>query len=128
MLLVFAAALALLAFDPGIVMIVLAAMLSGLGFGGLMPAIQAIAVKTVPEARVGTAISTFYLLLDVGVGFGPILLGAFLPLSGFASLYATLSALMVLTIGIYLLVHGRNPAARRPAAAYVEGTAAGVNL
>ncbi|WP_285313476.1 MFS transporter [Pseudarthrobacter sp. fls2-241-R2A-168] len=128
MLLIFAVGLALLAFQPGVLTIMFAAVCSGLGFGGLMPSVQAMAVKAVPEARIGLAISTFYVLLDVGVGFGPVLLGAFLPLTGFAGMYAALSASVVLTIGVYLLVHGRKPEARRPVGAHVGGAAAGVKL
>ncbi|EMY35211.1 major facilitator superfamily protein [Arthrobacter crystallopoietes BAB-32] len=123
LLLVFAAGLALLAVEPSPVTIVLAAVGTGLGFGGLMPAVQAIAVKAVPEARIGLATSTFFVMLDVGVGFGPVLLGVFLPLTGFAGMYAVLCALVVLTIGVYLLVHGRKPVSRRPGAATAVGDA-----
>lgn len=125
MLLVFAAGLALLAFEPSFATIVLAAAFSGLGFGGLMPAVQAIAVNAVPEARMGLATSTFFVMLDVGVGFGPVLLGVFLPMTGFGGMYAGLSALVVLSIGVYVLVHGRKPAARRAVAAQLRCAAAG---
>lgn len=112
---VFAVGMALLALEPSTTTIVLSAVFAGLGFGAMMPSAQAIAVTAAGEARLGVATSTYYLMLDVGVGFGPVLLGAFLPLTGYAGMYAAMCALVVLSIGVYYLVHGRHPRARRTA-------------
>ncbi|MCG2623377.1 MFS transporter [Arthrobacter sp. I2-34] len=122
---VFAVGMALLALEPSITTMVLSAVFAGLGFGAMMPSAQAIAVTAAGEARLGVATSTYYLMLDVGVGFGPVLLGAFLPLTGYAGMYATLCALVVLSIGVYHLVHGRKPHARRAGTTAPAGAVVG---
>jgi MFS family permease len=90
-LIVFAAGLTLLAPGVSVGTVVAAGVLSGLGFGSLMPCTQAIAVNQVPERRLGTAVATYYLMLDAGTGFGPVLLGL----------------LLLACIGLYYGVHGR---------------------
>ncbi|NKX54490.1 MFS transporter [Arthrobacter sp. E918] len=114
-LVVFAAGLALLA--PGVSMwnVVGSGVLTGLGFGTLMPCTQAIAVNQVPERRLGTAVATFYLMLDVGTGFGPVLLGLLVPFTGFEGMYVWLGVLMLACIGLYYAVHGRKRQAPVPA-------------
>jgi MFS family permease len=87
---VFAAGLGLLALEPAVWSIAAAGVLSGLGFGSLTPSVQAIAVTEAPEMRLGTATSTFYLMLDLGVGVGPVVLGALLPLTGYPGMFGAL--------------------------------------
>ncbi|MGW6174181.1 MFS transporter [Arthrobacter sp. NPDC055138] len=103
----FAAGLALLALGPDVWVVLASAVLSGLGFGTLLPGTQAITVGLVPERRFGTALATYYLMLDVGTGLGPVLLGLLVPLTGFDGMYAWLGGLMVACIPLYYLVHGR---------------------
>ncbi|UNK45593.1 MFS transporter [Arthrobacter sulfonylureivorans] len=103
----FAAGLALLALGPAIWVVLASAVLSGLGFGTLLPGTQAITVGLIPEHRFGTALATYYLMLDIGTGLGPVLLGLLVPLTGFNGMYAWLGGLMVACIPLYYLVHGR---------------------
>ncbi|MCK0093633.1 MFS transporter [Rhodococcus sp. F64268] len=86
---------------------VTAAILCALGFGALMTSLQSVAVSIVPREKVGTATSTFFLMLDAGVGVGPIVLGALLPATGYSGMYLALSGVMVALLGFYWLVHGR---------------------
>ncbi len=109
----FAAGLALLALGPAIWVVLASAVLSGLGFGTLLPGTQAITVGLIPERRFGTALATYYLMLDIGTGLGPVLLGLLVPLTGFNGMYVWLAGLMVACIPLYYLVHGR--AARKVA-------------
>jgi MFS family permease len=104
---VFAAGLGLLALEPAVWYIAAAGVLSGLGFGSLTPSIQAIAVTEAPEMRLGTATSTFYLMLDLGVGVGPVVLGALLPLTGYPGMFGSLCALVLAAVVLYYVVHGR---------------------
>jgi MFS family permease len=103
----FAAGLALLALGPAVWVVLASAVLSGLGFGTLLPGTQAITVGLVAERRFGTALATYYLMLDIGTGLGPVLLGLLVPLTGFDGMYAWLGGLMVACIPLYYLVHGR---------------------
>ncbi|MET1153002.1 MFS transporter [Arthrobacter sp.] len=109
----FAAGLALLALGPATWVVLVSAVLSGLGFGTLLPGTQAITVGLVPERRFGTALATYYLMLDIGTGLGPVLLGLLVPLTGFSGMYVWLAGLMVAGVPLYYLVHGR--AARKVA-------------
>lgn len=110
-LLVFAAGMAMLALEPTTLTIGIAALLTGLGFGALMPCAQTIAVMAVAPAEMGVATSTFFLMLDLGVGFGPIVLGLAIPLLGYTGMFGILAAVAVLGIGLYFVAHGRRGAA-----------------
>lgn len=85
----------------------LAGLLVGLGFGCLMPSLQAILISRTPAARVGVATSTFFLILDVGTGLGPLFLGSVAAAGGYPAMYWLCGGLVVLAAVIYLCVHGR---------------------
>lgn len=93
--------------------VVVAGALTGLGYGTLMPAAQAIAVSAVPADKLGTGISTLLLLADVGIGLGPVLLGAILSATGYGPMYAGLAVVVVVAGLFYHAVHGRHQAAPR---------------
>ncbi|GAA1849101.1 MFS transporter [Brevibacterium marinum] len=97
----------LLAMWPTMPGIILAGIFVGLGFGSLMPCMQAIAVKSVAMARVPVATSSFFLLLDAGSGIGPIILGAIKPLTGGSGMFMLCAGLVVLGAVVYTFVHGR---------------------
>src|SRR5690606_6929712 len=103
--------------------LVVAGGLIGAGFGTLMSAIQAIAVERVPRHRVGVAISTHFFMVDLGVGLGPVVLGAVLAVVDLGVLYLVLAVIVALSTGLYFLVHARPErrreveAAREPALA-----------
>lgn len=86
----------------------------GIGFGTLLPALQAILINQVPAARVGVATSTFYLLLDIGSGLGPVALGLVVEFVGFPAMFQGASLLAVAAGILYFFFHGR--AAKRPLA------------
>lgn len=90
--------------------IVLAAVPMGLGFGSLFPCTQAIAVNVTSRERIGLAISTFFIMLDLGTGLGPVLLGSIVPVLGMQGLYLTCAGLVVLAGVVYHGVHGRDQA------------------
>lgn len=107
LLVVFAIGMAALAVPPSNLSVAVAAAFAGLGFGALMPCAQAIAVAMVPPARMGVATSTYFLMLDLGIGLGPVALGLFIPYLGYTGMFAGLALLTVLAIGLYYVVHGR---------------------
>ena len=49
----------------------------GIGYGNLSSCMQAIAIKVSPSNKYGLATSTYFIGLDIGIGFGPSLLGLF---------------------------------------------------
>lgn len=93
-------------------MIVAAAVPMGLGFGSLFPSAQAIAVTVTAPHRVGLAISTFFIMLDLGTGLGPVVLGALVPRLGLSGVYLICAGLVVLAAGMYFLFHGRSRGGR----------------
>ncbi|MGC5627563.1 MFS transporter [Georgenia sp. Z1344] len=106
----FAAGLAVLGLATADWMVVVAGALMGLGYGTLMSALQAIAVSKVPMRRVGLAISTHFFMVDLGVGVGPVILAQLLRVTGYAGMYLVLAGVVVVSLGLYHLVHGRTAA------------------
>lgn len=104
----FALGLGLLAWAPNGAVLAVAGAFVGLGFGALMPTAQAIAVTVAPDHRIGIATSTFFLVLDAGIGLGPFLLGLLIPLTGFTGMYAVLAGVVVVSMVLYHFVHGRS--------------------
>lgn len=91
--------------------VIVAGAFTGLGFGTLMPACQAISVRLVPLQQIGVGISTMFLLLDFGVGFGPIVLGLVATSLGYSTMYMLMAGLVAMSGVVYILVHGRKPMA-----------------
>lgn len=108
----FIAGLALLATATADWHVVLAGSLVGLGYGSIMPAVQAISVRLVKREEMGAGISTMFLFLDLGVGLGPIFLGMLISSTGYSAMYWLLAGLIVMAGCVYYLVHGRTDAAK----------------
>lgn len=88
-------------------MLLIAAIIIGLGYGNLFSAHQTIAVKVAEPQNVGLATSTFFIFFDLGLGFGPYFLGLIVHHLGYAGLYITLGIIMLLLIIPYYLFYGR---------------------
>lgn len=111
----FAAGLAVLAVATNGFTVLLAAALLGGGWGTLLSAGQAIVVGRTHISGVGRSLSTYFLLVDIGMGFGPVALGLLLGYVGLGTMYGFLAGLVVTSLFVYMGVHGRRPdAARRP--------------
>jgi MFS family permease len=102
----FAAGLVVIGMAPNGIVLMLGGVLLGLGFGGLLPSGQVIAVSLAPDHRVGTATATYFLMLDLGSGFGPMVLGLLIPLTGYHGMYGLLAGVVVVSMGLYHFVHG----------------------
>ena len=57
--------------------------------------------------QVGVATSTYFVLLDFGIGVGPYTLGSFVPAFGFSIVYLLAGALAVIGMGLYYVLIGR---------------------
>ncbi|MDQ0205023.1 MFS transporter [Pectinatus haikarae] len=78
----------------------------GLGFGTYMSCAQAIAINISPSHRIGLATSTFFIFMDLGVGFGPLLLGTIIPFLQFRGLYEALAIVVIICMFLYYFLHG----------------------
>jgi len=86
-----------------------AGLLLGLGFGSVMPTAQAAAVRLARPHKIGLAVATYYLMLDLGTGLGPAALGGLVTGWDYRVMYLVVAALL-LAVGVqYHLVHGRHP-------------------
>ncbi|MEI3636144.1 MFS transporter [Lactococcus lactis subsp. lactis] len=104
----FALGLLLIGFAHSGWMLLLAAIFIGLGYGSFSPFGQAIAIRNSEAHRLGITTSTFFGFMDMGVGFGPFILGMFMPLLGYRNLYFASAILALLIAVIYHFVHGRH--------------------
>lgn len=100
-------ALLLLGLFPNIVTYLLAAVLSGFGFGGLEPALQSMAVAIAPPERRGSANSTFLCAYDIGIGLGGGLAGVLISSIGYEHMFTVMVIFNIASILVYLTV-GRN--------------------
>lgn len=113
----FAMVPAFVAFMIGMVLLSLAheplallgsAVLLGFGVGTIQASGLAIAVRATPDSRLGLANSTFYILLDIGVGIGPLFLGFIEPAWGYRGLYLAMAIVAALALVLYLIISRRS--------------------
>ncbi|MGM9988415.1 MAG: MFS transporter, partial [Bacillaceae bacterium] len=88
-------------------MLLVAAALIGFGYGNFNSIAQTVAVKVTPPHRFGLATSTYFILYDLGLGVGPYLLGFVVPYTGYRTIFVLMVGLIVCSIPIYYLLHGR---------------------
>ncbi|AZV62479.1 MFS transporter [Peribacillus frigoritolerans] len=104
---IFGVGLLLLSMTTNSFTLLAAGFLIGLGFGNMQSSSQAIAVKLTPPQRMGMATSTFFIMLDAGLGFGPYILGFIIPVTGYSTLYVILGVVVILTSVLYHFLHGK---------------------
>ncbi len=108
----FAAGMVVVAFAANDWMLLGAALLLGFGVGTVQSCGLAMAVRVSSDERLGVANATFYMLLDVGVGIGPVLLGVRVPLIGYSALYLCMAAVGLLAFALFLVVAKTEKGAR----------------
>lgn len=91
-------------------MLIVSAILLGLGYGNFLSIAQAAAVKRTDPKKIGLATSTFFIFLDFALGFGPYVLGVFIPMIGLHGLYFYMSLLVVAGMIAYYFLHGKKAA------------------
>ena len=85
-------------------MLLLSGALIGLGYGTFMSNGQAVCLKLVESSKVSIALSTYFIGLDLGLGFGPYALGtvhSFLSFSGIYILCAVLTVAVAILYAIF---------------------------
>lgn len=90
-----------------------AAALLGFGVGTVQASGLALAVRIAPDDRLSLANSTFYILLDIGVGVGPLALGIVQPLWGYRGLFEAMSFVAIVALAAYLFVSRKRGKMRR---------------
>ncbi|MGG0409220.1 MFS transporter [Peribacillus simplex] len=110
---IFGIGLLLLSITTNSFTLLAAGFLIGLGFGNMQSSSQAIAVKLTPPHRMGMATSTFFIMLDAGLGFGPYILGFIIPVTGYSTLYVILGVVVIATSVLYYFLHGKKERSAR---------------
>lgn len=82
-------------------MFCLSALLIGLGYGTLFPALQTIYINMAPAAQRGTANSTYLTGFDLGISLGMLLGASFAEGHGFPAMYLLTGALSFMALIIY---------------------------
>ena len=93
-----------LSFTTTSFMLLLSGALIGLGYGTFMSNGQAVCLKLVEASKVSIALSTYFIGLDLGLGFGPYALGtvhSFLSYSGIYVLCAVLTVAVAILYAIF---------------------------
>lgn len=100
--LIIASSLIILSFTTQLPMLILSALLYGLGFGAIQPTLQAWMLRDCVPEQYGTANSLFYNALDFGVAIGSMALGVIASSTGYAVMYRYSAVCMLL----FLIVFG----------------------
>ncbi|WP_256816296.1 MFS transporter [Cytobacillus sp. Bac17] len=98
------AAMFLLAWLPNSMIMYIAAIFYGLGFGSVQPALQAWSIKEAPANRRGMANATFFSFFDLGVGIGAMVFGQIAHLFGYSSIYMTAAGSVGISILLYIWI------------------------
>ncbi|MDR2711531.1 MAG: MFS transporter [Clostridiales bacterium] len=89
----------------------LAGLFFGLGFGLLFPAMQTMAVRTVPMEKRGAATSTFMCSYDIGAGLGGLLAGWLVTIWGYRPMFGVMIIFVILSCLTYWLWASKTPSA-----------------
>lgn len=89
-------------------MLLIGAVLIGIGYGTIPSAGQAIAVQKVKINRYSMATATLYMALDAGNGVGPYLLGMIVPVYGFRAIYVCSAIAAAMAFLFYCFMAYRN--------------------
>lgn len=104
-----AAGLFLVAWKPCVLTIVLCAIGCAIGYGTLNSCYNAIICSHVDPRRRSYAVASFFLFCDIGLGFGPIILGSVATLCGenYRVIYYAGAVLSLVTFAVYYFAWGR---------------------
>lgn len=102
--------LVILAFAHNGFVLLLSGAFIGLGYGTFMSNGQAVTLKLVTSHRIGIALSTYFIGLDLGLGVGPYVLGALHNALSFRELYLVSAVIPIVSAILYLLFYRPNKA------------------
>ncbi len=98
------AGLILLSITDSSWMLLLSGGLIGLGYGTFMSNGQAVALKqVVSNHRIGVALSTYFIGLDLGLGVGPFVLGELRSFFSFQEVYLIAAVLPIVCLVLYMI-------------------------
>lgn len=106
--------LVVLAFTHTAPILLVAGGLVGLGYGTFMSNGQAVTLKLVPTHRVGVALSTYFIGLDLGLGVGPYGLGVLKgTLGSYPHIYLFCAVIPIIVLVLYAIFYHPDRAKKR---------------
>ncbi len=102
------AAFTLLAFAHSKIIFLFCAILLGIGLGNFQSIGHAVSLSLVTPTRYAQATSTYYILMDFGIGIGSYIFGFIVPYYGYTGMFLALSATIILATILYAYLHGRH--------------------
>ncbi|MFO1446094.1 MFS transporter [Bacillus sp. Bva_UNVM-123] len=105
--LLFGVGLLLLSSSHSTFLLLLSGAIIGIGYGNISSTLQALAIKVTTFENMGLATSTYFIGLDVGLGFSPYFLGYLVPSIGYSQLYVWLGIFMFIIMILYFFLHGK---------------------
>ncbi|MDT3766825.1 MFS transporter [Gleimia hominis] len=99
-----AAGICLTALAHSPLVLLVGAALLGMGYATIVSAGQAISVDRVGVARSGLAVSSYFLIVDMGTGVSPAILGALVDPLGFRGMMLAAGAVALVALVLYLLI------------------------
>jgi len=101
--------LILLAFTQTSPVLLIAGAFVGLGYGTFMANGQAVTLKLVEQERIGVALSTYFIGLDLGLGVGPYLLGGIKGILGtYQHIYIFCAVIPIIVAVLYMIFYHPN--------------------
>lgn len=97
------ASMTVLSYAGSMPLLILSALLYGLGFGAIQPTIQAWMLRSSAPEQYGTANSMFYNSTDFGVAIGALILGAIASATDYAVMYRYSAGFMVLFLVMFVV-------------------------
>lgn len=101
-----------LGFAEGAILFYGAAALIGAGYGSVQPSVQAIIIQQAPADRRGAATATFFMALDLGIGFGSFFMGWVAEIIGFSGMYLSGIIFVIASTWLYLRARRSEPGDR----------------
>ncbi|MGX9135462.1 MFS transporter [Rummeliibacillus sp. JY-2-4R] len=106
-IILFGIGLILLSISHTPVLLLISGVIIGIGYGNVSSTFQTLAIKVTRPENMGLATSTYFIGMDVGLGFGPYLLGYLVPSLGYGSLYLWLGVFIFILLAVYFFLHGK---------------------
>jgi MFS family permease len=101
------ACLLVVGFASGPLYFIIGGILLGLGFATISSVGQALSIQGIPGSQIGLATSTFFVMIDLGIGVGPYTLGAAVPAFGFSGVYFLAALIVFLSVPLYYVLISR---------------------
>lgn len=85
----------------------LGALILGAGYGTVTSTCHALSLSCAVAGKLGLATSTYFVMMDLGIGLGPVLVGLLASHFGFSTAYLAMAALALFGIDFYYIQLGK---------------------